>query len=168
MQVIPRLPPLGAAWHQTREVFATFKSGEWPENLTDKTNYLLLAQAIRQATPDGGTVAVSGFMYTLYPLTGLLPPLPQLNQLSEGFMTRKLFGSRFRDALLRCPPDVLMISTRTNLPGNWSSELLASVQETGIYEKITEIFPVNDRAYGNFGGIIFRAKKRFSCKPLAE
>jgi hypothetical protein len=162
IQVIPRLPPLGAAWPQTREVLATFKSGEWPRNLTDKTNYLLAAQAIRQAIPRGGTVAVSGFMFSLYPLTGYLPPLPEFANLSATLIKLKLSAPRLSDALLRCPPDIVMTTNRTDWPGN--SELLEAVRETGIYEEIAEIPTTNNRAYGNFGGFIFRATKHFPCE----
>jgi hypothetical protein len=162
VQVIPRFAPLGAAWPQTREVLATFKSGEWPEGLTDKTNYLLAAQAIRQATPPGGTVAVSGFMFSLYPLTGHLPPLPEFSNLSATLITLKLSGPRLREALLRCPPDVVMTTSRTDWPG--SSELLDAVRGTGIYEEIAEIPITNYRAYGSFGGLIFRATKQFPCE----
>lgn len=161
-QVIPRLAPLGAAWPQTREVLATFESGEWPEGLTAKTNYLLAAKAIRQATPPGGTVAVSGFMFSLYPLTGRLPPRPEFANLSATLITLKLSGPHLREALLRCPPDVVMTTSRTDWPGG--SELLAAVRGTGIYEEITAITTSNDRAYGSFGGLIFRAKKQFPCK----
>lgn len=161
VQVIPRLAPLGTAWPQTLEVLAEFKSGEWPESLTDKTNYLLAAQAIRQATPPGGTVAVSGFMFSLYPLTGHLPPVPEFSNLSATLIKLKLSGPRLREALLRCPPDVLMTTSRTDWPG--TSELLDAVRETGIYEEVAEISTTNDRAYGAFGGIVFRATKQFPC-----
>lgn len=162
MQVIPRLAPLGAAWPQTHEVLATFKSGEWPEGLTDKTNYLLAAQTIRQATPPGGTVAVSGFMFSLYPLTGYLPPLPEFANLSATLIKLKLSGPRLSEELLRCPPDIVMTTSRTDWPG--SSELLAAVRATGIYEEIAEIPTTNDRAYGSFGGLVFRAIKRSPCE----
>lgn len=161
-QVIPRLAPLGAAWHQTREVLATFKSGEWPKDFTDKTNYLLAAQAIRQVTPPGGTVAVSGFMHALYPLTGTLPPLPEFANLSATLIKLKFSGPRLSEALLRCPPDIVMITSRTDWPG--SSELLAAVRATGIYEEIVEIPTTYNRDYGSFGGLIFRATKRYSCE----
>jgi len=157
VHVIPHLVPLGNAWPQTFEVLAEFKSGEWPENLTDKSNYLLAAQAIRQATPPGGTVAVSGFMFSLYPLTGHLPPLPEFANLSATLITLELSDLRLREALRRCPPDVVMTTSRTDWPGG--AELLAAVRETNIYEEIIEIPTTNDRDYGGFGGFVFRVKK---------
>lgn len=161
--IIPRLTPLGANWPQTRKVLANFQAGQWPENLTEKSNYLLAAQAIRRVTPPDGTVAISGFMFALYPLTGHLPPRPELANLSATLIKLKLSGPRLHEVLLQCPPSVVMTTSRTDWPG--SSEILAAVRETGIYEEIAEIPMTNDRAYGNFGGLVFRAVKQFPCKP---
>ena len=159
--VIPRLTPMSAAWPQTREALATFESGEWPASFTDKTNYLLAAQAVRQAAPPGGTVAVSGFMFTLYPLTGHLPPTPELANLSGTLIMLDLSAARLRETLLRCPPDVLMTTSRNDWPG--SSDLLAAVRGTGIYEQVAEIPSTDVRAYGSFGGLVFRRTKDLPC-----
>lgn len=163
VQIIPRLATLEAFWHQSREVLASsFKSRYWPANLTEKTNYLLAAKIIRQVTPPGGTVSISGFMYTLYPLTGYLPPKPEFANLSATMIKLGLSTSRLREMLLRCPPDVLMTTVRTEWPG--ASELLAAVRETGIYEQIADIPVSNDRAYGSFGGGVFRVTSHLPCK----
>jgi hypothetical protein len=159
--VIPRLGPLSANWPQTREALASFQTGDWPESFTDKTNYLLAAQAIRQATPPGGTVAISGFMFTLYPLTGHVPPAPELANLSATLIKLGLSGPALRDALLRCPPDVLMTTSRTDWPGG--PDLLAAVRDTGIYAQVAEIPTTNDRAYGAFGGLVFRRTEARAC-----
>lgn len=161
--VIPRLGPLGANWPQTREALASFQSGEWPSSFTDKTNYLLAAQAIRQASPPGGTVAISGFMFTLYPLTGHVPPTPELANLSATLIKLELSAPRLRDALLRCPPDVLMTTSRTDWPGG--PDLLAAVRDTGIYAEVAEIPTTTDRAYGTFGGRVFRRTEARACTP---
>lgn len=165
-QAVPRLAALGDAWPQTIEVLADFKSGEWPENLIDKSNYLLAAQAVREASPPGGTVAVSGFMFSLYPLSGHLPPRPELANLSATLITLGQSEPQLREALLRCPPDVVMTTTRTDWPG--AAELLAAVQNTRIYEQVAEIPTTNSRAYGNFGGLVFRASKHFPCSSPSQ
>lgn len=163
--VIPRLTPLVSNWPQTRESLASFQSGQWPDSFTDKSNYLVAAQAIRQAVPPGGTVAISGFMFTLYPLTGHLPPTPDLSNLSSTLIKLGFSGHRLREALLRCPPDVVMTTSRTDWPGG--AELLAAVRKTGIYEEVAEIPATHDRAYGSFGGFVFRAVERRPCKSLS-
>ncbi|QNK01051.1 ArnT family glycosyltransferase [Dyella telluris] len=162
IQVIPRLASYAAAWPQTREVLIAASSGQWPESLTDKSNYLLSAAVIRQLTPPGASIAISGFMYSLYPLTGHVPATPGLANLSATFITLGHSSDRLREALLRCPPDVVMTTSRTDWPG--SSEIRAAVRETGIYEEVGEIPSSTSRQYGNFGGAIFRAKKHNACR----
>jgi len=159
--VTTRLAPIQAAWPQTREALATFRSGEWPASFTDKTNYLLAAEAIRLATPPNGTISVSGFMFSLYPLTGHTPPSPELANLSATLIKLDLSAPRLREALLRCPPDVLMTTSREDWPG--SAELLTAVRDTGIYEQVAEIRNTDGRAYGTFGGTVFRRTAQRSC-----
>jgi hypothetical protein len=165
MAINPRVAPLGANWAQTREVLETFRSGTWPANYTDRSNYLLAAQAIRQASSPNGTVAVSGSMYALYPLTGTLPPNPEFSNLTNTIIKLDLSAARLREALLRCPPDVVMTTSRTDWPGG--PAILAAVRETGMYEEYVEIPTTSERAYGLFGGLVFRAKKKQPCAGWA-
>lgn len=160
--LIPRTAELWGNWSQARLVLSTFQSGHWPETLTDNSNYLIAAKVIRQVVPSGGTIAISGYMYSLYPLTNLLPPKPEFSNLTNTIIEMDLSEHRLREALLRCPPDIVMTTSRTDWPGK--PELLAAVRGTGIYEEIAEIPTTNNRAYGNFGGFIFRAKKHFPCE----
>jgi hypothetical protein len=79
----PRATGLWVNLPQSRDVLASFYSGHWPEIFTERSNYLMAAEVIRHTAPSGGTVAVSGHMYALYPLSGLLPPKPQLANLTN-------------------------------------------------------------------------------------
>ncbi|MBB5020536.1 hypothetical protein HNQ59_003857 [Chitinivorax tropicus] len=160
--LIPRAIGLWGNWPQSKEVLASFQTGHWPEILTDKSNYLMAAAVIRQIAPSGGTVAVSGYMYALYPLTGLLPPKPEVANLTNAIIDLDLSEPRFREVLLRCPPDIVMTTSRTDWPG--SSEILNAVRNTGIYEEVTEIPTTNNRSYGGFGGFIFRVTKQRPCE----
>ncbi|CAL95291.1 hypothetical protein [Azoarcus olearius] len=160
--LIPRAVGLWSNWPESREVLASFQTRQWPETFTDKSNYLMAAEVIRQATPSGGTVAVSGYMYALYPLSGLTPPKPELANLTNVIIDLDLSEPRLRETLLRCPPDVVMTTTRTDWPG--SSEILAAVRNTNIYEEIAEVPTTDNRHYGSFGGLIFRSIRRFPCE----
>lgn len=148
-------------WPTTREAIIATPSGYWPADAVAKSNYLLAAEAIRNSIPRDGTLSVSGFMFTLYPLTGHLPPSPDLANLSAAMIKLGLSQSRLKDALLDCPPDVIMTTTRTDWPGG--ARLLAAVKATGIYEKVAEIANSNDRSYGGFGGIVFRRSGVHLC-----
>lgn len=160
--LIPCVVGLWGNWPQSREVLASFQTGHWPESFTDKSNYLMAAEVIRQVAPSGGTVAVSGYMHALYPLSGLMPPKPKLANLTNAIIDLDLSEPRLRETLSRCPPDIVMTTTRTDWPG--SSEILAAVRNTGIYEEIAAIPTSSNRSYGSFGGFIFRAIKRFPCE----
>jgi hypothetical protein len=160
--LIPRAAELWSNWPQSREVLASFQTGHWPDILTDKSNYLMAADVIRQVAPSGGTVAVSGYMYALYPLSGSMPPKPELANLTNTIIHLDLSEPRLRETLIRCPPDIVMTTSRTDWPG--SSEILAAVRNTGIYEEIAEIPTGNSRSYGSFGGFIFRSIKQFPCE----
>lgn len=169
---MPRAMTLSTHWPQTRTVLASFPSGQWPESLVDRSNYLLASQVFRSVVPQlekqgsKGTVAVSGFMYALYPLSGYLPPDPELANLTDTIIRLGLSSERLKERLLRCPPDVVMTTTRTDWPG--SAELLAAVQQTGIYKAAYAIPVTNHRDYGSFGGYIFHVTKLLPCKPLKD
>ncbi|GHU06327.1 hypothetical protein FACS1894158_12390 [Betaproteobacteria bacterium] len=87
--------------------------------------------------------------------------LPHAN-LTNTIIKLELSIPRLREALLRCPPDVLMTTSRTDWPGG--PELLAAVRESGIYEQLAEIPASSDRDYGSFGGLIFRSTKKSPCR----
>ncbi|WP_233234456.1 hypothetical protein [Bordetella sp. LUAb4] len=155
--VVPRMEVLTYSWLQTREALAAFSSGGWPEEFTSRSNYLLAAQAIRQASLPGGTIAISGFMHALYPLTGHLPAAPELANLTSAVIQLKLSSSALRDVLLRCSPGVIMTTTRVEWPG--AAEILTAVRETNLYEEFAEISSAGDRSYGTFGGLVLRLAK---------
>lgn len=156
-----KLPALTAHWPQTQQTLAAATSGHWPAPAIGQSNYLLAAEAIRRTVPAGGTVSVSGFMFTLYPLTGHLPPSPALANLSATLIQHGLSSEWLREMLLRCPPDVIMTTTRTEWPG--SPELLAAVQGAGIYDEVETIGVTTTRSYGSFGGSIFRVREARPC-----
>lgn len=158
---IPRAIALRDNWPQSQKMLSNIRDRYWPAIFTDSSNYLMAAEAIRQAAPSGGTVAVSGYMYALYPLTGLLPPKPELANLTDTIINMDLSEPHLRETLLRCPPDIVMTTSRTDWPG--SQEILAAVRNTGIYKEIAEVPIDPGRHYGTFGGRIFQAVKPFSC-----
>ncbi|WP_454692318.1 hypothetical protein [Achromobacter aloeverae] len=153
----PRLEMLNYSWPQSRLALAAFSSGGWPQEITGRSNYLLAAQVIREASLPGETMAVSGFMLALYPLTGRLPAAFGLANLTSTIIQLNLSSSKLRDVLLRCSPEVIMTTTRVEWPG--AAEIQAAVRETGLYEEIAEIPSTGDRSYSTFGGLIFRLVK---------
>lgn len=153
------------AWPETREALDAAGSGQWPATATNRTNYLLAADAIRNVAPPGATLSVSGFMFTLYPLTGLLPPSDALSNLSATLIKHDFDGERFKAALRACPPDVLMTTTRKEWPG--ADTLKRAVEESGLYQQVASVPVVTDKAYGSFGGEIYRRTHDVRCSTNA-
>lgn len=160
--VFPRASYLTRNWPITSDVLGNLKLYQWPDKYANSSNYLLAARAIKEVTPFGGTVSISGFMLTLYPLTGYLPPKPELANLSQTIMKYGLSSERMRETLLKCPPDVLLATSRTDWPGG--QELLKAIVGTNIYKPIYKIPTANNRHYGSFGGIIFSRTDSRPCE----
>lgn len=159
MFIIPRISIFWNNWPQSREMLVNLRNRYWPSTLTDQSNYLMAAEIIRQAVPSGGTAAVSGYMYALYPLTGLLPPKPELTNLTNTILNMNLSEHHFRETLLHCPPDIVMTTSRTDWPG--SQEILATVRNTGIYKEIAEVPIDPGRHYGTLVAISSVLQNRF-------
>jgi len=156
VMLFPKTTTLVEYWPHTRSTLESASTGSWPNEATASSNYLLAAEAIRKVAPPNGTLSVSGFMHALYPLTGMLPPCHELSNLSATLIKLNLDGIRFKQALLACPPDVLMTTTRTNWPG--ADTLTKAVEDSGLYEQVAIIPVAPDKSYGGFGGTIYRRK----------
>jgi hypothetical protein len=151
-------------WPLTRETLAAAPSGNWPEKITEYSNYLLAAKEIKKVIQKDGTLSISGNMHALYPLTGHLPPSHFLNNLSATTILLRLSVPDIRQALLDCAPDVIMTTTRTDwATGGGSARLLEAVIDTGIYEMAAKVPMSNERHYGGYGGLIFRKTKASDC-----
>lgn len=159
----PKVMPLVNEWPLTQSVLRSAGTGAWPDHAIAQSNYLLAAEEIRKVAPAGGSLSVSGFMFALYPLSGLLPPKGDLSNLSATLIQLGLDGSRFREALLACPPDVLMTTTRMDWPGTVT--LGRTVVDSGLYQEVADIPVAQGKSYGTFGGTIYKRvqPKIFRC-----
>lgn len=142
--------------YATREAYRVARSG-WPAEIVNQSNYLMAARLIQATTPPAGTVSVSGFMFSLYPLSGALPPSSELSNLSGELIQLGLDGERLKAELIRCSPDVVMTTTRVDWPD--PRILTAAVEATGLYEVAGTIPVDTSKSYGTFGGTVYRKTK---------
>ena len=149
----PTIIKLTNDWPSTSEALHYIRTGNWSANAIAQSNYLLAAEEIRKIAPPNATLSVSGFMYTLYPLTGLLPPSDALSNLSASLIKYKFDGERLTQALLACPPDVVMTTSRKDWPG--AATLTVAVIGSGQYKPIAIIPESLDKSYGMFGGTVY-------------
>lgn len=141
------------AWPTTVSTLREVSNGAWPDALVPQTNYLIAARTIRAVAPTATTLSVSGFMYPLYGLTGLLPPSARLADLTATLILMGSDEAALSRALRACPPEVLMTTTRDGWPG--AAGIVRAVLASGAFEKVATV-PVGDRAYGTFGGDVYR------------
>lgn len=127
---------------------------DWQPDVIQRSNYLIAADAIRENSKPGDTLSVSGFMYTLFPLTGLLPPDGEVAHLTSLITKLGFDEHRFIEVLEACPPDVLMTTTRVDWPGG--NEIAHAVETSGLYRRVATIDESPSRSYGRFGGTIYR------------
>ncbi|MBO9715301.1 MAG: hypothetical protein J7507_00415 [Pseudoxanthomonas sp.] len=137
----------------------------WSDEATAQSNYLLSARLVREATPPGGTASISGFMFSIYPLSGTLPPSAQLNNLTGAAIHFRQDSGLLAQALRECSPDVIMTTTRTDWPA--SASIVRAVEATGLYKPVGEVPNDPARSYGNFGGTVYRrtGPGGSHCKP---
>jgi hypothetical protein len=79
---VPNILSLKNIWPGAHTFVANMRAKAWPADAIAQSNYLLAAEAIRKLAPPNASLSISGYMQTLYPLTGLLPPIYELNNLS--------------------------------------------------------------------------------------
>jgi hypothetical protein len=73
-------------YHRARAIpdFAAIGRQAWPPDSIARSNYLLLADAVRRSMPGpSGTLSSSASMLALFPLSGFLPPAYGMEDLSN-------------------------------------------------------------------------------------
>jgi len=104
-------------------------------------------------------------MFALFPLTGLSPSDYELSNLTTLAIKLGLDKDRVRDAIMQCPPDVLMTTTRTELPG--VDTIVEAVEQSGLYRAVITIPISPAKSYGNFAGTIYKRNGgAVRCEPI--
>lgn len=152
--LLPKFVPLSNSWIANKENLEGITNNAWRPETIAQSNYLLAADAILKAAPPHGTLSISGFMFSLFPLTGLLPPAYESNHLSAMAIKYGFDEHALKRALESCPPDVLMTTSRTDLPG--SDIIKKAVESSKLYTAVATIPIAPEKSYGNFGGTIYK------------
>lgn len=150
----PKFVLLSNIWSGTKENLAGMANTAWRPEAVAQSNYLLAADAILKAAPPGSTLSISGFMFSLYPLTGLMPPAYKSDHLNAMAIRYGFNAHALQRALESCPPDILMTTTRTDLPG--SETIKEAVEGSRLYGAVATIANSPEKSYGTFGGTIYK------------
>jgi hypothetical protein len=124
-----------------------------------RSQYLTIAAKVYELTRGDSTMVVSGWMQTLYPLTGLLPPTIELYSLRALYSSLDLNDGMLIKEIRRHRPTIIVTLdlppmsypiNESNLPG--------IIEKTNLYNKLA-VVPINLTInYGYKSAIIYRIK----------
>ena len=125
----------------------------------ERSQYLTIAAKIYELSREDSTLVVSGWMQTLYPLTGLLPPTFEIHALNGLYSNLDLDEARLIKAIKKERPTIIVT---LNLPPmsdpRSESDLPAIIEKTNLYNKVV-VVPKNLAInYGWKSAIIYRLK----------
>lgn len=153
--LLPKLGKLAEVYGRyTRTLVAQSPLSQWPLSTIRQSNYLLIAETIRQQAGPGATLAINGSMLGVIPLSGLRPSRPDLAHLSYRYLETGNDPRRLQASLYECPPDFVMLTNSS--PFRDTRALLAVVRSMPEYAPAGHV-PLSDaRSYGSFDGAIFK------------
>lgn len=125
----------------------------WPATTLRQSNYLLIAEKIRNQAEADATLAINGSMLGVIPLAGLRPARPDLAHLSYQYLYTGNDPQRLRSLLYECPPDFIMLTGSS--PFRDTRALFTVVRNMPEYVPAGYVPPSN-ASYGSFDGAIFK------------
>jgi len=127
-------------------------------NMIERSQYLIAAKKIYELSREDSTLVVSGIMQVLYPLTGLLPPDFQMQELGHLYLKLDYDEERLIKIIQKYRPTLIMTS---GLSWGYEQSLPNIIEKTNLYNKVA-IVPGNPKLiYGwkfEKPGIIYRLK----------
>ena len=144
--------PLHAYQFSTKENFFRFPT------VIERNQYLIAASKIYENSHEDSTLAVSGIMGVIYPLTELLPPTFELNDLGRLYIKLNYDKDKLIRIIAKHRPTIIMTS---GILANYEQELSNIIEKTNIYEKIAILHGNQKIEYGwkfKQPGIIYRLK----------
>ena len=123
--------------------------------IVKNNNYLIAAARIYELSREDSTLVVSGHMQAIYPLTGLLPPIYELNDLRTLYSGLNFNENKLLKIIEKYRPTLILT---TNLIGKGEKDLPGIINKTNLYNKVGVIEENLEIDYGWKSGIIYRLK----------
>jgi len=129
-----------------------------PETIA-KSQYLIAASKIYELSREDSTFSQSGYMATLYPLTGLIPPTYKLSDLGTLYASLNYDEDKFIKILEKYRPTIIWTAhLSTQYLTKAEKDLPFIIEKTNLYNKVATI-PLNSEInYGWKAGSIYRLK----------
>ena len=125
----------------------------------EKSQYLIAARKVYELSREDSTLAISGYMDPLFPLTGLLPPSYEIHNLANLYIKYDKDEDKIIKDIKYYRPTIIVtthLSTFYMTPGQ--KALPDIIEKTNLYNKVG-ILPLNLKInYGWKAGTIYRLK----------
>ena len=122
--------------------------------LVESDQYITLAAKIYSLSREDSTLATSGLMQVLHPLTDLLPPTYELSWLRYLYVKVNFDENKLIEIIKKHRPTLIV--TTDWMPGE--ADMSAIIDKIDLYEKVV-VVPVNlKKNYGWKSGTIYRLK----------
>lgn len=127
----------------------------WPDKTISKSNYLLIAQVIKQRSVNAlPTLSINGSMLGLIPLSATLPSHYSLSHLSYALLADQHGGADLRAKIYQCPPQFIVLTNSS--PFRDASKLNSIIKSIHQYRQVAYITKSESRHYGHFDGLVYQ------------
>jgi len=167
LSLIVILPTINKTIIKSSRIYSPSDAFNWAKNINvfrmkgniESSQYLIAARKIYELTREDSTLAVSGYMAGLYPLTGLLPPVYELRDVGKLFLSLGNDEDKLIKIIKKHRPTIILTTHLSTFYVNSSEKALPGIiEKTNLYSKVG-IMPLNLQInYGWKAGTIYRLK----------
>lgn len=129
----------------------------WLSSGFENNNYLIAAQAVSSVSKTGDTLAMTGDLYPIFPVTLMAPINFDMADLDRTVVQHGLNAEQLSILLKKCSPDTIFLST--TYPRT-SSIVAEAIELSDMYNLLSRLDSVSAR-YGDEGAFVFRLKDEF-------
>ena len=161
------LPTINKQIVQNNRIFSLSDASQWvkasdsfrSENMIVRSQYLIAAAKIYEFSRENSTLATTGMMSVLFPLTGLMPTSYKTHDLDKLFIKLNYDEDKLIKMLEQHRPTIILSSQSH---GNEKEKAIPiAIEKTNLYHKIGTIVGNKNLTYGwkfKQPGIIYRLK----------
>lgn len=129
----------------------------WGPISLQQSQYLTIAQYIRESSNNDDRIIISGSMYPLFPLAGRLPSSHEFSDLNVMFARLDYNSSLLKDEIHELKPKLIFVSDRVDFYG--TDQIRNIIKEMPDYKLFRTIKNDTSKHYGNFSGQLYIKSK---------
>jgi hypothetical protein len=129
----------------------------WASSGFKRNTYLMAAHAVTGVSKDGDTLAMTGDLYPIFPVT-LMPPINfDMADLDRTVVQQGMNAEQMSALLKKCSPDIIFLSS---IHPETSAIVAKAIDLSDIYNLVWQSEPGLTR-FGDKGAFVFRLKDEF-------